>query len=428
MERKIYQTLYSVISVERNINFLIEHQCPQCGGPATLKETDRLFTCEFCQVTSYLLEEGHFHYVLPHNAPDHEELFYFPYWRFKGMLFSVAASGINERFVDVSLQAIESRHFPATLGLRSQALKLQFVTPEKTGLFLDPVHSVDQLMEIIDLRFSKTLSKPILHKNHIGENISLIFAPFYLRERKLFDAVLNHPISVTPSDDFQLDQFQGHPARRHLNFLPTLCPQCGWDLWGQRDSLAMHCGNCTSVWFPRKGQLTKTNTAYLKADFPQIKYFPFWRINADVFGVPLSSYGDFIRLANIPKAVQSHWENTPFCFWGPAFKVRPQRYLQLTSGITVSQPLQELTPGTPQSDRLISANLPLEEAIETLKLNLANLIRPIQVMAANIQAIHIKPKRCLLVYIPFEERVHEFVQPDLTLAINKNQLALASNL
>jgi hypothetical protein len=124
----------------RSINFLIEHQCPQCGAPAILEETDRLFDCEYCRVKSYLLQKDFFRYMLPNSAPENKDLVFFPYWRFKGTFFSCVESGINHRFMDISHQAVESRYFPISVGLRSQALKLNFVTPETRGLYF-PVQS-----------------------------------------------------------------------------------------------------------------------------------------------------------------------------------------------------------------------------------------------------------------------------------------------
>lgn len=419
---------YFATNAEKNINFLIEHQCPQCGGPATLEETDRLFTCEFCQVKSYLLEQGHFHYMLPHKATDAEQLFYVPYWRFKGMLFAVSPAGTKERFVDVSQQAIGSHHFPVSLGLRSQALKLRFVTPEQPGTFLNPVQSSKDTLESLNERFRNDFPKPVLHMDQIGENLSLIFSPYYLKENKLFDAVLNQPLSAGLPDDFTLENFSSGPARTHLKFLPTLCPECGWDLSGERDSLSLHCKNCESVWHPRNGRLTKTNTAHLPSQSSQSLYLPFWRIRATVSEVKLSSYADFIRMANLPKVVQSQWESIPFRFWGPAFKVRPQRYLKLASGITISQPTDKLTRGMPKTDQLVSVNLPLQEALETLKLNLAELIRPRKAMADCISKVNITPESFLLVYLPFDVGPHDLVQPEINLAINKNQLNLAKNL
>ncbi len=414
--------------MERSINFLIEHQCPQCGGPIVLEETDRLFTCDFCQVKSYLVEKGHFRYLLPHNAPEGETLFFMPYWRFKGMIFSVSPAGIKERFVDHSHQAVSLRHLPVSLGLRSQALKLKFVTPDREGIFLDPVQNAQEIMETMDYRFQKDLPKPILHMDHIGESLSLIFSPFYKKGDKIFDAILNKPVSGQLTETFSLDSLKSSPPGAYLKFLPTLCPDCGWDLRGQRDSLTLHCRNCEAVWHPRNGRLVKTNTAHFTTQNGEVLYLPFWRIRCSIKGLPLSSYADFIRVANLPKVIQSPWEETPFRFWGPAFKVRPQRYLKLATGITVSQPTEQLTRGMPKTDQLVSVNLPLREALETLKLNLANFIRPKQLMLDVIQDIEIKPKSYVLVYIPFNIGPHEFIQPDLNLAINKNQLQLAGNL
>jgi hypothetical protein len=344
------------------------------------------------------------------------------------MLFSVSPLGIKERFLDVSHQAIESRHMPISLGLRSQTLKLKFVTPKSEGIFLKPIHSSKQIMDLLDERFLKDLPKPVLHKDHIGENLSLIYAPFYLKANKIFDAILNQPVSAQLPDDFLLNNFNGGPAEAHLKFLPMLCPECGWDLWGQRDSLILFCKNCESVWYPGHQELQKIQTAFLATESSNTLYLPFWRIRARIDGISLSSYADFIRIANLPKVVQSQWEIEPFRFWGPAFKVRPQRYLKLATGITISQPTQELTHGMPKTDQLVSMNLALTEALETLKLNLADLIRPRRLMADSIQHIQIEPKSYLLVYLPFEIGSHEFIQPDINLAINKNQLSLASNL
>ena len=66
---------------------LIDHQCPQCGAPATLEETERLFTCPFCRVKSYLVTRDYFRYMLPHAAPAGKSLVFLPYWRFKGSFF-----------------------------------------------------------------------------------------------------------------------------------------------------------------------------------------------------------------------------------------------------------------------------------------------------------------------------------------------------
>jgi DNA-directed RNA polymerase subunit RPC12/RpoP len=167
----------------------IQYQCPQCGAPATLEETDHLFSCEFCRVKSYLLSSV-YRYVLPHAAPPDKDLLYLPYWRCKGMLFFCASNQIKHRIVDVSNQGLSSRHFPASLGLRSQTLELRFLTPETEGHFLKPRHNREEMERIIDERFGSAMPTPIHDRSFIGEVYSIIFAPFYV-DGKVFDAVLN---------------------------------------------------------------------------------------------------------------------------------------------------------------------------------------------------------------------------------------------
>jgi len=146
-----------------------------------MEETDRLFACEFCSVKSYLVATDVFRYMLPSKAPQSKELWFFPYWRFKGMLFSCAGNGLAHKFVDVSHQAVLSNLFPVSLGLRSQALKLKFVKPDTAGRFLKPTQSFEDVKQNFEDRFGRSLPKPVLHHAHIGETLSLIYAPFYMQ-------------------------------------------------------------------------------------------------------------------------------------------------------------------------------------------------------------------------------------------------------
>jgi len=405
---------------------LIEHQCPQCGAPATLKETDRLFTCEFCRVKSYLLQNKFFRYILPNAAPKDKNLVFFPYWRFKGMLFSCVESGIKHRVIDVSHQAVESVYFPISVGLRSQALKLNFVLPESRGYFLKPTRPFNRVMDSVKNRFNTSLPKPIYHQSHIGETLSLIYSPFYA-EDKLFDAILNQPVSPVLPDGFDATLLQGGRPDGRINFIPTLCPACGWDLEGQRDTLVLNCKNCNSVWRPDADGFNTLKFGFMSTKEKNIMYLPFWRIKTDVTGITLNSYADLVRIANIPKAVQKKWEDVEFRFWAMAFKVRPQVFVSLARNITLIQPQQKLVRELPD-DPLYPVTLPIEETIESLKINLASFMKPQKDLFPILSDITIKPKSYLLVYIPFIEHHHEFIQPELHLSINKNQLKLASNL
>lgn len=424
---RVFQEPHSAASAEKNIKFLIDHQCPQCGAPAELNETDRLFRCTFCKVSSYLSEKGCFRYVLPQHAPEGKSLVYFPYWRLKGMLFSCLPSGIQNRFIDLSRQAVQSTRFPVSVGLRSQALKLRFVSPETEGWFIKPEQQCSEMMDLFLARINRDIPRPILHQASIGESLSLIYAPFYI-ENTITDAVLNQPVSETLDDTFDLSHFSGGAADWCISFIPTLCPHCGWDMQGRRDALVLHCSNCESLWQASKQKMIRVNVAHMKGQgIGNTIFLPFWRIRADVTGIDLESYADLVRVANLPKQAKPSWDRIPWYFWGPAFKVRPKSFLRLTHQITLSQPRDNLVTRVPNGD-MYPVNLPVSESVETLKLNLAGFIRPRKVMQERIEKIQIKPRRYLLIYLPFEVRHHDLVQASFNIAVNRNQLTLTGNL
>jgi hypothetical protein len=396
-----------------------------------LEETDRLFQCDFCKVKSYLTANGVFHYLLPSAAPPDRHLIYFPYWRFKGMLFSCLPGEVRERFIDVSHQAIGSMHFPISVGFRSQALKLRFATADIPGRFLAPVLRFDEVVAQFMKRFSRDLHEPILHQAQIGETASIIYAPYYQNSAgRLVDAVLDEPAKTTLAGELELDAFAGGPPPFRLDFLATLCPHCGWDLTGRRDSLVLACGNCQRAWKAKGKRLVELKLAHLPAETESpVLYLPFWRIAADVSGIPLASYADLARAANLPRAPRPEWEQIGLRFWGPAFKVRPQFYLRLATSVTINQPVEKLTPQLPPATNdTHPINLPLREAVETLKLTIASFLTPRERVQELLPQIEIKARKFLLVYLPFEKRHHEYVHAGMNLAIHKNHLHLAQNL
>lgn len=409
----------------KNSDLKIQHQCPQCGAPATLLESDRLFSCGYCRVKSYLLTRGFSQYHLPHKTPDDRELIYFPYWRFKGMLFSCLADRTHETFIDTSHQACSSPCFPVSLGLRSQALPLECISPETRGFFISPQISFKKVMTIFNRRFTRDLVPPLLHQAHIGETISLIYAPYYTNPG-LVDAVLNQPLP-TRTHPFRREDFPGGTPSARFQFIPAMCPNCGWDLTGSRDAQVLKCAHCHSLWQPGPNGFSSVPCVHVPTQLQAPLYLPFWRIQADVDGIDLNSYADLVRLANLPKVVQKDWEATAFRFWAPAFKVRPRVFLRLMHVMTTAQPPKKLEPSVPQH-HCLTANLPVREAIETLRVNIAGLIKPKERLAEWLPHIGIKPRKALLVYLPFEERPHELVHSALNLAVNKNQLSLAWNL
>jgi len=407
---------------------LIEHQCPQCGAPATLEETDHLFTCPFCRVKSFLTSRDFFRYLLPHAPRAGTEVVYLPYWRLKGILLSSTPGGVKHKIVDASYQAVTSPLFPASLGLRSQTLKLRFVTPETEGRFLRPSVPVRQMKATAEEGFLGPLPKPVFEQALIGNAISQIYAPFYVSARSVVDAVLNRPVSQELPAEFDLGQFPGGPPDWQIRFIPALCPDCGWDLEGERDSLVLHCGNCKVLWQASRGKFSRIRAAHVPGGGGGGLHLPFYRIEATVSGIQLRSLADLVTLANLPKVIQPGWEKVPFHFWFPAFKVRPDDMLRFSRNLTLTQPRGELTEGLPGAGALHPVTLPLSEVTDGLKIILASFVKPPQTMLPRLREVTIKPKAALVVYVPFQEERADFSQPEFQLRINKHLLRYAKHL
>jgi len=364
--------------------------------------------------------------MLPHSAPEDKELIFLPYWRFKGLLFSSISKGIQHRIVDISYRAVESPYFPVSVGIRSQALKLRFVSPETEGRFLEPTLALKEMLDVTEKRYSESLPKPVYHQNFIGDNLSLLYSPFYV-DAKIYDAVLNRPVSSELPEDFDVSTLSGGRTKWHIQFIPAQCPDCGWDLNGERDSLALSCQNCKSVWQAGKGKFMKLKFAHIPAEGGPVTFLPFWRITADISGIQLNSYADLVKVANLPKVVQEHWADQSFYFWSPAFKVRPQDFLRFSRNVTLFQPQVKWVHELPEGE-LYPVTLPIIEAAKSVKITLADFIKPPKTMLPKLQEIDIKPKSFILVYIPFHLRGNELSYPAYRLRINKNVLKFARQL
>jgi predicted RNA-binding Zn-ribbon protein involved in translation (DUF1610 family) len=405
---------------------LIDHQCPQCGAPIVLEETDHLFSCPYCRVKSFLYTNDFFRFLLPHAAPKGKTLVYLPYWRFKGILFSSLRERIHHRIVDVSHQALLSDDFPVSLGMRSQVLKLRFVSPETEDYFLKPDFPLKDLMQVIEKRFSRGFTQPIYTQSFIGETLSQIYAPFYVNG-KIHDGVLNRPIASTPPADFDVMALPGGAPHWQIQFIPAQCPDCGWDLDGERDSIALNCRNCSSLWIQTRKGFKNLTFGHVPGESGQVLYLPFYRIRPEIKGIELRSYADLIRIANLPKVVQKGMDKRPFYFWSPAFKIRPRDFLRFSMTFTLSQPVKSWEPVMPKAD-VYPVTLTIHEALESLKINLAGFMKPPGLMLPTLADIQIKAKSLVLVYFPFQIQRDEIFHPFFQLRTTRNVINYARHL
>lgn len=436
----------------------IEHQCPRCSAPVVLEETDRLLTCDFCKTRLYMQPRDYFRYCFSPADPFLDQVIYVPYWRFRGVHFSCRTSGIMNGILDKTFLAIDSRHFAQTLGLRPQTLRLRFVQPADNARFIPPTipfekSSVEarsdvsyETVTVHETRFvrrgtqgdyaeipitrKELREERIYHEAFIADTVSLIYAPMFVRNGRFHDAILNEPLYEGPPvyESFPYEVFSGGFA---VDFLPTLCPECGWNTLAERDSCVLLCSTCNSAWgtdgriLKRVGFGTALSKKAGKASVRQ--YLPFWRIMAEVEGLKLNCYADLVRLGNLPRVIQPGWEEPPFFFWTPAFRMTPAVYRRMSKQFTIANFPGELDDRLPDAP-IHSVNLPLEDALDSLITIIADLAISKKKVLPLLPNIRMTLREALLVLFPVTETDHEYIQPDINCGFMKNALEQGRNI
>ncbi len=399
-------------------NWQIEQQCPQCGAPVILDETDRLFLCGYCRTKLYLASAGSFRYYIPPPPLPGRAFFFLPYWRLKGLAYRMADLDFQQRFVDTNILALDAAGPPASLGLRPQAMKLHFVSDKTEGRFL----ATGRLPREAASRFD-TDGRPtrLADQAYIGETVSIIYTPAYLEGDRLCDAILRKPFPDCQKE-FR-DALTRLPAATPWNvrFVSTLCPHCGWDMEGERDALVMTCRNCNSAWSCNGAEFRPVPFGYLESPSEPFLYLPFWCLTARFEGIPMGSIADLIRLGNLPRVATPALEAAPVHFWSPAFKVNPALFIRWARQMTIFQPEGkelDVLPKIPAHP----VTLPLSEAFETIPITMANIAANKRMFLAGLQDIRIHPGEYRLVYHPFILKQNELVHAAMGLAVDRRAL------
>jgi hypothetical protein len=326
----------------------------------------------------------------------------------------VSPAGVDHRFMDISWLALDKAPpgLPFSLGFRTQALTLTRVSARTRGTFIRPAG------------FKASFPRDRKAKDHtgftqdIGETRSLIFAPVYDRDGLLYDGVLDRSLGQG-----ELPGGAGCRPEKETTILSGLCPDCGWDLAGQSDSLVLVCGNCHTLWQPRDDRLGRIRFGSALPENGDQVLIPFWRISAK--GPGIKTAGDLKTLANLPRTGAS--EDQALFFWAPAFKIRPKVFLRISRQLTLAQPRPVLEK-TVRPQTHLPITLPAGEAVQSIRVTLASLARPLKEHYSTIAGATFRTGAATLVYLPFDAQAHELMNRDLNLAINRNVLRLSSNL
>lgn len=407
-------------------NFQVEQPCPQCGAPIIIDETDRILACQFCRTRVYLATEDHFRFFLPPQKDIAEDIFFIPYWRVKGLAYTIRPSDIAYKYFDTNFLALESQMLPHSLGLRPQAMKLKFVGGAgQTGRYLASSRkSTQSLLE----RYQNCTENRNNQEIFIGETKSVIYAPVYFARDQLFDAILKKPL-LNPSASAQIRPLleESQPEIWQVEFVPLLCPNCGADLPGEKDAMILFCSNCNSAWNPSARHVPRVSFSTWQQQGEGLIYLPFWQMKVKVTGLQLDTYADLIRVANLPKVPSDIWARTPFYFQIPAFKVQPALFLRWCRQMTAQPAATALSDWLP-SGKIYPVTLPLPEALESSMITLASLMADKRHLLEVIAPLRLELEDSTLVLHPFSISARELIHAEWGFSMDIASLNLGAYL
>lgn len=415
-------------------NFQIEQQCPQCGAPIILDETDRILACQFCRSRVYLATTDHFRFYIPPAQDISETIYFIPYWRIKGLSYAIKAHDISHKYFDANFLSFDSPLLPYSLGLRPQALKLKFVgSCDNEGKFIaSSVREKETLLKnyktrsdaVQEIFTGETAGQEVF----IGETASIIYTPVYFSKGKIFDAILKKPFNIKKENEDSEALFASAPEEKwHVDFLPLLCPECGADLPGEKDDLILFCENCHSAWDPSHKNFLKIKFVTWQEKGENIIYLPFWRLKVNVSGMQLETYADLIKVANLPKAPSDIWQNTPFYFCAPAFKLNTALFLRWCRQLTATPAPGDMTTDFP-SQKIHRATLPVAEALDSCLVTLSSLIADKRHLAQSVASLKFTMEDYTLVLHPFKISVREMIHTKLGFSMDISALTMGAYL
>jgi hypothetical protein len=432
----------------------IDHQCPQCGGSVILEETDRLLQCAFCKTRLSIQSKDYFRYLFPLPDTNEKDIVYVPYWRFRGMHFECRTSGVKTTIIDKNFLALDNKTLPATLGIRPQSMKLKFAQKTDRARFIEPrlpfdkssVETKDRLSyEIVTTHVTRFISidndnmievpetkselkeDKLYHESFVAEKANILYTPLFIRNNIIYDAIQIKPIS----HDIDIAGLSGDASTSDwaIQFLPTLCPNCGWDLIAERDSCVLLCSHCNRAWEVIQGTFQPVKYTIAPSDNPQQKvtYLPFWKIKVIIHGIDLQSFGDLLKLASLPRVAKKEEKISDLYFWVPAFKIAPPTFLRTARQFTIANPQKKLLEEL-HDISWYPVNVTFSEAIDSLKTILTDIARNKKDLMPRLEEITIIPIEYLLVFHPFIDSNYELVEPEIKCGLMKNALRWGKNL
>jgi hypothetical protein len=409
------------------MGFVIEQECPQCGASLTISETDKILTCPHCDVQSYMFSNDYFRYILPHKAPD-KEIIHIPYLRFKGNVFFCSSSIIDHRIIDITQAGVDLKGIPASLGVRPQAMKARFAQGDTQGRFMKfTLRAIDILTMAAKLT-NLAADDDLLHRAFIGETMSIIYLPLYMEDERLYDAILKKPVTESRISSDEIESRVINKTPETITFIPMLCPDCGADIKGERESAVLLCDNCLKAWEVRDGKFIEIKMIISGKPDDDTVFLPFWKIQAITKGIKIETYGDFTGLTNQPLIIDRVRGSMPMCYFSPAFKIRPKLFINLARQFTIMQ-INEFAPLEKIPVKgMHPVTLPLSEAVQALKVILASTAVMKNNVLPHLPQINFETGEKSLIYLPFRQSRYDLINDDTGIGINRQSLEFGMTL
>jgi len=353
------------------------------------------------------------------------EMIYVPYWRFKGTSFVLNQGKVSFKIVDETRVARKEQGFPFSMGLKAQTQMLSFVQPDTPGTFLQPHIPLREAVATMGSgghRIGLQEARGTV-QTQVGEVTSLVYAPLCIEGHRIWDAISGKEL---PRGRALWTAVQRDGTRvPYPDFWPALCPTCGWDLNGNRDSLVQFCSGCGQAWMAGERGLVQTRVSFVPGTGKGPSLFlPFWHLEIAIPELATRTMADFSRLFRRGRLIHPGGgsdRDGPAAFFIPAFKIRPRIFLRLARQMSMTSQLKEEASG-PMRGENFSVTIGQSEAFEALIPVLGHLIRHQKTMDSLCAQNGFKLRSTRLIYIPFLRQGMDYVQPELNIAIPERAL------
>jgi DNA-directed RNA polymerase subunit RPC12/RpoP len=406
----------------------IDHQCPQCGAPVVLEETERYFSCPYCKVKLLITVQDGLSYYLGDPA-DNDETVYVPYRRNRGIEFTCTTLGVSGAVVDKTSLAAHLIPYPRSLGVRPQALRLRFTTKEVRGRFALPDgpvednHLAESRQVVLPGYAEEGIPTTVSIRRFLSEAGSFIYSPFRVVGKDMYDG-LSMELIGKADQEWSFDRQLFHTPSSQTAFVPALCPNCGIDLAGDKESIALPCTNCGLLWEASgTGLSEKPFLCVPDEESGESWYLPFWRIKARAQGVETPFWIDPAK-STPPACSRRPIIFDQLHFWIPAFTVNPTFFLRLAERATMWQPAH--IPSRPfeggRSTYIYPVTLPASEAERLLPVILSLIVAQREAALVNIVRATIEPAESTLVFVPFKKTAAEVLHVEMRVSLLLNAL------